>query len=58
MLNTGPEMRAAQRLYERLGFARLTEREHLFERPDGSSFLMMAYGRDVRPADAQGRAAA
>jgi ribosomal protein S18 acetylase RimI-like enzyme len=60
VLNTGPEMRAAQRLYERLGFERLGEREYEFVRPDGSSFLMMAYGRDVRPgdADAEGRAAA
>lgn len=62
VLNTGPEMRAAQRLYERLGFERLGEREYEFVRPDGSSFLMMAYGRDVRPGDvdddAEGHAAA
>lgn len=47
VLNTGPDMLAAQRLYDRLGFERLHEREYRFERPDGSSFLMMAYGRDV-----------
>jgi len=47
VLNTGPDMMAAQRLYVRLGFARLNEREYTFERPDGSSFLMLAYGRDV-----------
>ena len=47
VLNTGPDMIAAQRLYERLGFERLHEREFRFERSDGSSFLMMAYGRDV-----------
>lgn len=47
VLNTGPDMIAAQRLYERLGFVRLHEREFTFERPDGSSFVMMAYGRDV-----------
>jgi ribosomal protein S18 acetylase RimI-like enzyme len=47
VLNTGPDMVAAQRLYERTGFSRLHEREHLFERPDGTSFLMMAYGRDA-----------
>lgn len=58
VLNTGPEMRAAQRLYERLGFARLSEREHRFVRPDGSSFLMMAYGLDLPPADADACAAA
>jgi ribosomal protein S18 acetylase RimI-like enzyme len=47
VLNTGPDMVAAQRLYERLGFERLHEREYVFERPDGSSFLMLAYGRDT-----------
>ena len=47
VLNTGPEMVAAQRLYDGLGFERLHEREFTFERPDGSSFLMLAYGRDV-----------
>ena len=52
VLNTGPDMVAAQRLYEGMGFRRLHEREYLFERPDGSSFLMLAYGRD---ADARER---
>ncbi|MFB6612017.1 GNAT family N-acetyltransferase [Agromyces sp. NPDC056379] len=47
VLNTGPDMLAAQRLYDRLGFQRLHEREFTFERPDGTSFLMMAYGRDA-----------
>jgi len=47
VLNTGPDMVAAQRLYERLGFERLHEREFVFERSDGSSFLMLAYGRDT-----------
>ena len=47
VLNTGPDMVAAQRLYERLGFERLHEREYVFERADGSSFLMLAYGRDA-----------
>ena len=47
VLNTGPDMLAAQRLYERFGFARLHDREYTFERPDGTSFLMMAYGRDT-----------
>ena len=45
VLNTGPDMVAAQRLYERFGFARLHDREYTFERPDGTAFLMMAYGR-------------
>ncbi|WP_084512726.1 GNAT family N-acetyltransferase [Agromyces subbeticus] len=47
VLNTGPDMVAAQRLYERLGFERLHEREFTFVRPDGSSFLMLAYERDA-----------
>lgn len=47
VLNTGPEMRSAQRLYERVGFARLADREYRFERADGTSFLMMAYGLEV-----------
>ncbi|GAA4051886.1 hypothetical protein GCM10022282_11040 [Agromyces indicus] len=55
VLNTGRQMIAAQRLYERLGFERLLEREFTFERPDGTSILIWAYGRDV-DADA-GRAA-
>jgi ribosomal protein S18 acetylase RimI-like enzyme len=50
VLNTGPDMVAAQRLYEGLGFARLHEREFVFERPDGTSFLMLAYGRDAATA--------
>ncbi len=47
VLNTGPEMLGAHRLYERLGFERLPEREHTITRPDGSSFLLMAYGRTL-----------
>jgi ribosomal protein S18 acetylase RimI-like enzyme len=47
VLNTGPDMLAAQRLYERMGFDRLHEREYVFERSDGTSFLMLAYGLDV-----------
>ena len=50
MLNTGPDMLAAQRLYERLGFAGLPERESRFVRPDGSGFRMLAYGRGVDAA--------
>lgn len=57
VLNTGPDMVAAQRVYERLGFERLHEREYTFERPDGSSFLMMAYGRRAQPAVGEGTAA-
>lgn len=49
VLNTGPDMVAAHRLYEGLGFERLHEREYEFERTDGTSFLMMAYWRGVEP---------
>ena len=49
VLNTGPQMTAAQRLYERLGFERLEEREFTFDRPDGTTIRIWAYGRDVRP---------
>ena len=52
VLNTGPDMLAAQRLYDRLGFERLHEREFTFERPDGTSFLMIAYGRGVEASAA------
>ncbi|MEI5585556.1 MULTISPECIES: GNAT family N-acetyltransferase [unclassified Agromyces] len=47
VLNTGPQMIAAQRLYERLGFERLREREFTFGRSDGTTILIWAYGRDV-----------
>jgi ribosomal protein S18 acetylase RimI-like enzyme len=57
VLNTGPDMVGAQRVYERLGFERLHEREYTFERADGSSFLMMAYGRDARVGNDEGAAA-
>lgn len=54
VLNTGPDMVAAQRLYERLGFGRLHEREFTFVRPDGSGFLMLAYGRHAAVDGARG----
>lgn len=50
VLNTGPIMVAAQRLYERMGFVRLHDREYEFVRDDGTSFLMMAYGIDLDEA--------
>ena len=56
VLNTGPDMVAAQLLYERLGFTRLHEREYTFVRPDGSSFLMFAYGRVVEQSPGPGAA--
>lgn len=50
VLNTGPDMLAAQRLYDRTGFARLHDREFEVERTDGTTFLMMAYGHEVGAA--------
>ncbi|WP_353827122.1 GNAT family N-acetyltransferase [Agromyces sp. SYSU T0242] len=48
VLNTGEQMAAARRLYERLGFERLLEREFTFERPDGTPVHILAFGIDVR----------
>jgi ribosomal protein S18 acetylase RimI-like enzyme len=47
VLNTGEQMRAARRLYERMGFERLEDREFTFERPDGTTVHILAYGIDV-----------
>lgn len=47
VMNSGPEMTGAHRLYEGLGFTRIAERERTVTRPDGSSFLLLAFGRDV-----------
>ncbi|MGR0221874.1 N-acetyltransferase family protein [Agromyces sp. ZXT2-6] len=57
VLNTGPQMAAAQRLYERLGFERLADREFTFERTDGTAIRIMAYGMDVDVATAEASAA-
>nr|WP_254259532.1 GNAT family N-acetyltransferase [Leucobacter chinensis] len=43
LLNTGPEMRGAIALYERLGFTRLSERDEEVFRSDGSSFTLLTY---------------
>ncbi|WP_400999749.1 GNAT family N-acetyltransferase [Agromyces sp. GXQ0307] len=47
VLNTGEQMGSARRLYERMGFARLEDREFTFERPDGTPVHILAYGLDV-----------
>ncbi|MFC9919341.1 GNAT family N-acetyltransferase [Agromyces binzhouensis] len=47
VLNTGEQMRPARRLYERMGFERLEDREFTFERPDGTPVHILAYGIDV-----------
>ncbi|WP_353815798.1 GNAT family N-acetyltransferase [Agromyces sp. SYSU T00266] len=57
VLNTGEQMRPARRLYERMGFERLEDREFTFERPDGTSVHILAYGIDA-PGSAGGPAVA
>lgn len=47
VLNTGRIMEPAWRLYERLGFERLVDRERQFTRPDGTVVYLLAYGYDV-----------
>ncbi len=47
VLNTGLMMEPAWRLYERLGFERLVDRERQFTRPDGTVVHLLAYGYDV-----------
>lgn len=46
VLNTSTEMVAAYELYDRMGFARLPEREYEIHRADGTSFTLLAYGID------------
>jgi len=50
VMNSGPQMTTAHRLYERLGFARLTEREREIE-DGGRRFRLLAFTIDV-PRDA------
>ena len=47
VLNTSTEMVAAYEMYDRMGFARLPEREFEITRPDGTGFTLLAYGIDV-----------
>ena len=44
VLNTTNEMAGACRLYERMGFERLRERELELTRPSGATFTLRAYG--------------
>ncbi|WP_125098714.1 GNAT family N-acetyltransferase [Leucobacter chromiireducens] len=46
VLNTSTEMVAAYEMYDRMGFARLLDREHEIVRADGTSFRLLAYGID------------
>nr|WP_245190308.1 GNAT family N-acetyltransferase [Leucobacter exalbidus] len=47
VLNTSTEMPGARRLYERMGFHRLFEREEDIVREDGSAFTLLAYGFEL-----------
>ncbi|SJN11051.1 putative acetyltransferase [Leucobacter sp. 7(1)] len=47
VLNTSTEMVAAYEMYDRMGFARLHDREQQIVREDGSGFTLLAYGIDV-----------
>ncbi|MBC9937460.1 MULTISPECIES: GNAT family N-acetyltransferase [unclassified Leucobacter] len=47
VLNTSTDMVAAYELYERMGFARMPEREFDIERPDGTTLRLLAYGIDA-----------
>ncbi|WP_164863681.1 GNAT family N-acetyltransferase [Agromyces sp. LHK192] len=58
VLNTGTQMRGAQRLYERMGFERIPERDFAFDRSDGVRIVILAYGIDVAPATARAGIAA
>lgn len=46
VMNSGPQMRGAHRLYEKLGFRRLLDREHEKE-VDGRRFHLFAFGLDL-----------
>lgn len=46
VLHTGEQMRAAQRLYERLGYTRIPDREFDIQTPTGSRRIF-AYGLDL-----------
>ncbi|NYD67309.1 GNAT family N-acetyltransferase [Agromyces atrinae] len=46
VMNSGPQMVGAHRLYEKVGFGRLSERERIIE-VGGRSFLLLAFTIDV-----------
>lgn len=55
-LETSTEMGPAWRLYERLGFERLPDRERIITRDDGTIVPLLAYGlliADIDPAESQ-----
>lgn len=47
VFETSPVMESAWRLYDRMGFERLTERDRLLTRDDGTQFMLMAYGSPI-----------
>lgn len=47
VLNTTTEMIGAYKLYERMGFVQLREREQRLTRPGGARFTLLAYGYDL-----------
>lgn len=48
LLHTGPEMRGAIRLYERIGFVRLRELDLEVKLPAGRSFTLLTYALDLQ----------
>lgn len=47
VMNSGPEMLGAHALYAKLGFRRLTEREHRIEVEPGRFLDLLAFGLDL-----------
>ncbi|MEN0084409.1 MAG: GNAT family N-acetyltransferase [Leifsonia sp.] len=47
VLNSGPDMVGAHALYRKLGFSRRSEREGVVELPDGRSFTLLTFVRDL-----------
>lgn len=51
VMNSGPDMRAAHRLYDRLGFERLHEREDRWVPGPSGPIRLLAFGYSLRPHD-------
>ncbi|MFF3601937.1 GNAT family N-acetyltransferase, partial [Kitasatospora indigofera] len=47
VMNSGPEMTGAHKLYERLGFERLLDREPLLTMPDGRELKLLSFGYSI-----------
>lgn len=47
VLNSGPDMLGAHALYRKLGFSRRSEREGIVELPDGRTFELLTFVRDL-----------